>query len=152
MPAHQPSLCQASARLYYLANSMVEAREVIAADAEGAAHEQHAQDSLQQSPILAACMAALADDLNTPAALAALSQPLREINDALYTRKGRKAAGRVARLAQQVAAVEHVLGIVGIVADQALLDDLRQSALVRCVLGGMCTHEEPMFQYQGGLD
>lgn len=121
---------QASARLYYLVHTLVEARAVVES-AQGALHED--ASAVHQSPVVGACMAALADDLNTPAALAALSQTLREMNDALYTRKGRKAAGRVERLAEQVAVVQHVLGVMGVAADAEVLVDLRRSALVRCV-------------------
>lgn len=130
--SHPP---QASARLFYLVNTVVEAQAVIGSDPDGAGHEQRAWEAVHHSPVVAACMAALADDLNTPAALAALSQTLRELNDALYTRKGRKAAGRVERLASQVAAVQHVLGVVGVAASHEVLQDLRRTALVRCVVG-----------------
>jgi cysteinyl-tRNA synthetase len=39
-------------------------------------------------------VSALVDDLNTPAALAELSAPLKAINDLLTTKAGRKAPNR----------------------------------------------------------
>jgi cysteinyl-tRNA synthetase len=44
-------------------------------------------------------MAALLDDFNTPAAISALSGPLKAANDLLSTKAGRKAPGRLATLA-----------------------------------------------------
>ena len=142
---------QASARLYYLINTVVEARAVVAADADGAVHAQRAQEAAHRSPVVAACMAALSDDLNTPAALAGLSQTLREMNDALYTRKGRKQAGRVERLANHVAVVQHVLGVVGVAADHQVLEDLRRTALVRCVVATELLLDTTRLPCRGGV-
>ena len=56
----------------------------------------------------AAVAAALADDLNTPLAVASLSAPLKTLNDLTSTKKGKKAAGRDVALADLVLAVEDV--------------------------------------------
>lgn len=53
-----------------------------------------------------AVSAALGDDLNTPLAVAALSAPLKCINDLLTTKKGKKAPGRMTALRDLVTATE----------------------------------------------
>ncbi|MCY1010675.1 hypothetical protein OV079_34945 [Nannocystis pusilla] len=64
--------------------------------------------------MLAAFTAALRDDLNTAAAVAALSEPLREINRLLEAKKKGAAAGRTATLRRFLAdfpAVSRMLGL-----------------------------------------
>ncbi|GFH29518.1 uncharacterized protein HaLaN_28194, partial [Haematococcus lacustris] len=56
----------------------------------------------------------LLDDLNTPAALAALSAPLKAINDLLSTKAGRKAADRLQQLARHQAAIASGLQLLGL--------------------------------------
>ncbi|GIL60606.1 hypothetical protein Vafri_15126 [Volvox africanus] len=58
-------------------------------------------------------LAALADDLNTPAAVGALSGPLRTINDLLTTKAGRKRPDRLTVLAQLHVALGTVMGLMG---------------------------------------
>ena len=58
-------------------------------------------------------VAALADDLNTPACLAALSSPLKTLNDLVSTKKGKKAVGRNVALHALINAVEDALLRVG---------------------------------------
>lgn len=83
---------QASDRLYYLINTVLEARAALAGSERADAAAQAAQAQLQAhegpgAQVLHECRAALADDLNTPAAIAALSATLRDLNDLLSTRK-----------------------------------------------------------------
>ncbi len=132
--------------------------------AEQATQAAHAQLKANKGPgaqVLNECRAALADDLNTPAAIAAMSATLRELNDLLYTRKvcgievkhcrhanhvytvyskslcktqpfqGRKAADRAQRLALGLAVIQQAVDMLGVVADQHTLDDLRSKALAR---------------------
>ncbi|GLI60357.1 hypothetical protein VaNZ11_002480 [Volvox africanus] len=58
-------------------------------------------------------LAALADDLNTPAAVGALSGPLRTINDLLTTKAGRRRPDRLAVLAQLHVALGTVMELMG---------------------------------------
>ncbi|PNH03719.1 Cysteine--tRNA ligase [Tetrabaena socialis] len=103
------------------------------------------------SSLLAEVLTALADDLNTPAAVGALSGPLRTINDLLTTKAGRKRPDRLAVLAQLHVAMGRIMELLGMelrTAPQAagegsaaldgagggleqLLQELRALALVR---------------------
>ncbi len=77
----------------------------------------------------------MCDDLNTPLALAALSAPLKAMNDLLSTKKGKKAKGRLHTLAQYQLALQETFRLLGMqVTDpQKQLDQMRQLALSRCV-------------------
>lgn len=77
----------------------------------------------------------MCDDLNTPLALAALSAPLKAMNDLLSTKKGKKAKGRLHTLAQYRLALQETFRLLGMqVTDpQKQLDQMRQLALSRCV-------------------
>ena len=77
----------------------------------------------------------MCDDLNTPLALAALSAPLKAMNDLLSTKKGKKAKGRLHTLAQYQLALQETFRLLGMqVTDpQMQLDQMRQLALSRCV-------------------
>ncbi|KAG2430293.1 hypothetical protein HYH02_013771 [Chlamydomonas schloesseri] len=101
--------------------------------------------------LLSEVLTALADDLNTPAAVGALSAPLRTINDLLTTKAGRKRPDRLAVLAQLHVAMGRVMQLLGMelaaggagdgaqagglaasaAALEQLLQELRALALVR---------------------
>jgi hypothetical protein len=70
-----------------------------AAGGEGEQAEAGAAGSKEATELLAAVVTALLDDLNTPSAVAALSAPLKTINDLLFTKAGKKAKGRLDTLA-----------------------------------------------------
>lgn len=70
-----------------------------AAGAEGEQAAAGAAGSKEATELLAAVVTALLDDLNTPSAVAALSAPLKTINDLLFTKAGKKAKGRLDTLA-----------------------------------------------------
>ena len=113
--------------------------------------EQHAYAyarKLSKTPwkLTAGDFQTLADDLNTPAAVAALSAPLKALNDLLHTKKGRKAQGRAQALACYHAALAASLQLLGLpggagAAAGEVLPQLRALALVRwvgvCVGGGL---------------
>ena len=82
----------------------------------------------------------MCDDLNTPLALAALSAPLKAMNDLLSTKKGKKAKGRLHTLAQYQLALQETFRLLGMqVTDpQKQLDQMRQLALSRCACS-VCT-------------
>ncbi|PRW59911.1 cysteine--tRNA cytoplasmic isoform X1 [Chlorella sorokiniana] len=86
--------------------------------------------------LLAEVRAALADDFNTPLAIAALSAPLKAANDFLHTKKGKKAPGRLQALASYQAGLQAVLELLGLWAEQpaAVLAELRALALTRAGL------------------
>ena len=89
---------------------------------------------------------ALADDLNTPAATASLSAPLKTLNDLVSTKKGRKAPGREQALGALMMAVSETLSRVGMPCDdeesgetcsipilESLLEELKRWAAARRV-------------------
>lgn len=86
--------------------------------------------------LLAEVEAALADDFNTPLAIAAFSAPLKVANDLLHTKKGKKEAGRLQTLASLHAALQTALELLGLWAEQpaAVLAELRELALRRAGL------------------
>lgn len=63
--------------------------------------------------LLSEVLGALADDLNTPAAVGALSAPLRTINDLLTTKAGKKRPDRLSVLAQLHVAMGRVMELLG---------------------------------------
>jgi cysteinyl-tRNA synthetase len=79
---------QASDRVYYVYQSLQDAEEAVAAAGiAGNAATTVAEQHVRTSELVAAAEAALNDDLNTPKAIALLSEPLKELNDLLHTKK-----------------------------------------------------------------
>ncbi|XP_052209630.1 cysteine--tRNA ligase, chloroplastic/mitochondrial isoform X2 [Diospyros lotus] len=76
------------------------------------------------------------DDLHTPVALSALSDPLKIINDLLHTRKGRKRELRMESLAALEQAISNLLSILGLMPAiySEVLQQLREKALKRAKL------------------
>ncbi len=74
---------QASDRLYYVFQTLQDAKDALAGDEVPLASEEH----IASSALLATVEASLCDDLNTPQAIAALSEPLKTLNDLLHTKK-----------------------------------------------------------------
>ncbi|TYG99094.1 hypothetical protein ES288_A10G168500v1 [Gossypium darwinii] len=56
----------------------------------------------------------MSDDLHTPVVLAALSDPLKTINDLLHTRKGKKQATRIESVAALEKIIRNVLSVLGL--------------------------------------
>ena len=81
---------------------------------------------------------AVADDLNTPVVLASLSAPLKAVNDLLGSKKGKKAAGRVAAMRALQEALLGALGALGLEASaqeaRAAMAEMRALALQRAGL------------------
>jgi len=123
----QRALEEASDRLFYAYQTLADAKNAAnVAVTEAAEKEKNAKNAKPQPPAgiaaeaiaLAAetrksVAAALADDLNTPACLAALSSPLKTLNDLVSTKKGKKAIGRASALVDLTNAVEDALFRVG---------------------------------------
>lgn len=150
----QRALEESSDRLYYLYQTLGDASEAMTAAAAADDEEQKTTNDTKVAPKLAglaaegvqlaeetrsAVAAALADDLNTPLAVASLSAPLKFVNDLLTTKKGKKAVGRMAALTDLVRAVEDTLEAVGLPAERGgaggqILEELRGLALARAGL------------------
>lgn len=108
----QKALEDASARLYYVLQTLADvdaalqnsgeagaaavAAASIAAAPSSSASDSAAADAADVVPagvggeLLGSVVAALLDDLNSPAAVSAMSAPLKAINDLLSTKAGRK--------------------------------------------------------------
>ncbi|KAK4415395.1 Cysteine--tRNA ligase, chloroplastic/mitochondrial [Sesamum alatum] len=82
------------------------------------------------------CLTSMLDDLHTPVALAAMSEPLKTINDLLHTRKGKKQELRIESLAALGKAIGNILTILGLLPDSysEALQQLRDYALKRARL------------------
>ncbi|GAB4836812.1 hypothetical protein Ancab_001725 [Ancistrocladus abbreviatus] len=78
----------------------------------------------------------MSDDLHTPIVLAALSDPLKSINDLLHTRKGKKQKLRMESLAALEKTIRNVLIVLGLMPSSYLeaLQQLREKALKRAKL------------------
>lgn len=84
---------------------------------------------------LANALSSLADDVGTPGAIAALSAPLKQANDLLKTKAGKKAPRRAYALASIFAGSKAVLELLGLEPrpdPQASLEELKDAALLRC--------------------
>jgi cysteinyl-tRNA synthetase len=128
----QRALEEASDRIYYLYQALADVQEALG----GAEVDQGAAGRDPGAAILSEVLAALADDLNTPLAVAALSGPLKSINDLLHTKKGKKTPGRAEALASYHAALQGALGLLGLwTADpNVALAEMRELALARAGL------------------
>ncbi|XP_062076504.1 cysteine--tRNA ligase, chloroplastic/mitochondrial-like isoform X2 [Humulus lupulus] len=78
----------------------------------------------------------MSDDINTTVVLAALSDPLKIINDLLHTRKGKKQALRVESLAALEKMIRNALEILGLMPTSYtnILQELGEKALKRAKL------------------
>ncbi|XP_075106236.1 cysteine--tRNA ligase, chloroplastic/mitochondrial isoform X1 [Nicotiana tabacum] len=81
-------------------------------------------------------LVSMSDDLHTPVALAAMSDPLKLINDLLHTRKGKKQGLRIESLAALEKTITSGLEILGLVPTsyEEALHELREKALKRAKL------------------
>eukprot|EP00892_Ulva_mutabilis_P010223 jgi/Ulvmu1/7573/UM037_0117.1 len=132
------ALDEASARLYYVYDTLRAAKVMIEQAGE--------QDLLEAARVelydghaaqaAASVRTALLDDLNTPNAVAALSEPLKVMNELLVVRKKKKVEDRILKLAALAALLQDSLELLGIDATNpdAQIDKLRELALVRAGL------------------
>ncbi|GBF96304.1 cysteinyl-tRNA synthetase [Raphidocelis subcapitata] len=136
------ALDEASDRVYYVYQALADAEAALAeaGDAGAAAVMQAAADAAagrgEGAALSRAVTEALLDDLNTPAAVGALSAPLKAVNDLLTTKAGRKAPRRLALLAELSGGVRGAAALLGLApADLgAALGELRRLALRRAGL------------------
>lgn len=114
------ALEEASCRLFYVLSSLRECRAALdaaGADGEAARAAAGAGVDAGEGPggeMWAQVDAALRDDLSTPEATAALSAPLRLVNELTATKKGRKRPDRLQVLAGLELAVSRTLALLGI--------------------------------------
>ena len=76
---------QASDRVYYIHQTLADAETALVSTV--ASHGAPEGDSADPQGIVSSVEAALCDDLNTPQAIALLSEPLKSLNDLLHTKK-----------------------------------------------------------------
>ncbi len=79
---------QASDRVYYVHQTLADAEEAVSSSE--ASNDVPDKGSTDSQGIVDAVEAALCDDLNTPQAIALLSEPLKNLNDLLHTKKVRR--------------------------------------------------------------
>ncbi|KAG2327649.1 hypothetical protein Bca52824_010377 [Brassica carinata] len=81
-------------------------------------------------------VASMSDDLLTPVTLAAMSEPLKTINDLIHTRKGKKQPNREESLKALETSVREVLTILGLMPTSysEVLEQLKEKALKRAGL------------------
>ncbi|KAK6279454.1 hypothetical protein POUND7_019721 [Theobroma cacao] len=81
-------------------------------------------------------LVSMSDDLHTPVVLAALSDPLKTINDLLHTRKGKKQAMRIESVAALEKIIRNVLSVLGLMPTSysKALQRLKEMALQRAKL------------------
>ncbi|KAL3844017.1 hypothetical protein ACJIZ3_001420 [Penstemon smallii] len=127
----------ASDRIFYIYQTLHECESVLTQD-----DETSRKDSI--SPGTASCinkfhdecMTSMSDDLHTTVALAAMSEPLKTINDLLHTRKGKKQELRIESLAAFEKTIRNILNILGLLPDNysEALKQLKEYALKRARL------------------
>ncbi|KAJ0984777.1 hypothetical protein J5N97_003133 [Dioscorea zingiberensis] len=124
----------ASDRLFYIYQTLHDCKEILS---------QHDKSNMKDliPPLTQDCIKkfrhdfvySMSDDLHTPIVLAALSEPLKTINDLLHTRKGRKQELRIESLYSLEREVSRVLTVLGLMASGycEVLQQLREKALKR---------------------
>ncbi|XP_024003812.1 cysteine--tRNA ligase, chloroplastic/mitochondrial isoform X2 [Eutrema salsugineum] len=81
-------------------------------------------------------IASMSDDLHTPVTLAAMSEPLKTINDLIHTRKGKKQPRREESLKALETTIRDVLALLGLMPTSysEVLEQLKEKALKRAGL------------------
>jgi len=133
------NLNEASSRLYYIYQTLADADDLVASlSAEELAEQREVPVA---KPVLKAIAdmkkeadEGMADDFNTPRVVASCTEPLKQINDILGTKAGRKMPGRAAAVEQLAAELRagpfDYLGV-GTSSPSLILGRLRAKALVR---------------------
>ncbi|CAL1388042.1 unnamed protein product [Linum trigynum] len=127
----------ASDRIFYIYQTLYDCENVIREQGAGSKDSAIPPDTMncivKFNDVFAASMA---DDLHTPVVLAAISDPLKIINDMLHTRKGKKLAKRIESLSGLGNIVQKVLTILGLMPTtySEVLQQLKEKALKRAKL------------------
>lgn len=138
----QRALEEASERSFYLYQTMADVRRELLQDpvtgysqtttceVERRAEEEASKEGIA---LVETVLHALADDLNTPLAIGAISQPLKILNDLLHTKKGRKAKDRFPRMRANLRALEASVDCLGMYMEDPdlVLSEMRALALER---------------------
>ncbi|KAK9083224.1 hypothetical protein Scep_029695 [Stephania cephalantha] len=127
----------ASERVFYIYQTLRDCEEALEPH-----HETSRMDSIPYdtanciSKFLSDFEASMSDDLHTPVVLAALSDPLKTINDLLHTRKGKKQEMRIQSLSALEKEIKGILSILGLLPTSyaEVLQQLRAKALKRAGL------------------
>lgn len=127
----------ASERVYYIYQTLHDCEDVL-----GAHDEKSLKNSIPSR--IESCISkfhdefltSMSDDLHTPVALAAMSDPLKTINDLIHTRKGKKEELRLESLAALEKSIRNVLTALGLMPSRysEALQQLREKALRRAKL------------------
>jgi len=120
---------EASDRVYYIYQALVDAAEAL----EGQPAPPASAADGPGEDLIREVHAALADDLNTPSAVAALSGPVKAMNDLMHTKKGKKQGDRVPLLHSYQQGMTGALRLLGLLPEDvsSTMAELRQLALVR---------------------
>ncbi|KAF9616660.1 hypothetical protein IFM89_031524 [Coptis chinensis] len=127
----------ASDRVFYIYQTLHDCEEVLSQH-----HKAHCKDNIP--PATRTCIdkfhndfeISMLDDLHTPVVLAAMSDPLKTINDLLHTRQGKKEELRIQSLSALEEEIKSVLSVLGLMPTSyaEVLQQLREKALKRAGL------------------
>ncbi|CAN0877538.1 Cysteine--tRNA ligase, chloroplastic/mitochondrial [Linum grandiflorum] len=124
----------ASDRLFYIYQTLHDCENIIRQNDAGSADSAIPPETMdcivKFNDVFTASMS---DDLLTPAVLAAISDPLKIINDMLHTRKGKKQPKRIESLSGLGKIVQKVLTVMGLMPEtySAALQQLKDRVLKR---------------------
>ncbi|KAI9192420.1 hypothetical protein LWI28_022724 [Acer negundo] len=127
----------ASERIFYIYQTLKDCENVLSQHDAVSLKDLTAPDTLDSiNKFHNDFVASMCDDLHTPVVLAALSDPLKTINDLLHTRKGKKQAMRLESLAALEKIIRNVLTVLGLIPTSysEVLQELREKALKRAKL------------------
>lgn len=127
----------ASDRIFYIYQTLHDCEEHLSQQDKGSLKDTLPKDTLNCiSRFQSEFENSMADDLHTPVVLAALSEPLKYINDLIHTRKGKKQEQRIESLLALSKEIRNVLSILGLMPSSysQVLQQLREKALKRAGL------------------
>ncbi|PSS11177.1 Cysteine--tRNA ligase [Actinidia chinensis var. chinensis] len=128
---------KASDRVFYIYQTLHDCEVVLSQHNEANRKESIPPDVMNCiSKFNDEVLVSMLDDLRTPVALSALSDPLKIINDLLHTRKGKKQELRIESLAALGEMIRNLLSILGLMPTSysEVLLQLREKALKRAKL------------------
>ncbi|XP_057511785.1 cysteine--tRNA ligase, chloroplastic/mitochondrial isoform X2 [Actinidia eriantha] len=128
---------KASDRVFYIYQTLHDCEVVLSQHNEANRKESIPPDVMNCiSKFNDEVLVSMLDDLHTPVALSALSDPLKIINDLLHTRKGKKQELRIESLAALGETIRNLLSILGLMPTSysEVLLQLREKALKRAKL------------------
>lgn len=125
----------ATDRLFYFFQALADCNQILSEQGKG--NEAVSKEALEYAKSMkAALTSSMADDLCTPVAIAALSEPLKLMNDLMHTKKGRKDRTRLASLQLLRSEIEGILNVLGfsVPSYTEVLDEIKEKALRRAGL------------------